>query len=131
MLPFGKFVGLANALESAWTFYVVFSGFSVGLFSFPPFLQPAPWWLLPAILLQIVFATILLGVAYGCLVGSKLALLLGAIVSLGMVLTFIAMFGVVPTDYLAVAILSCVIALTGNSFAWLKPSSPNPTPPSR
>jgi hypothetical protein len=120
MSPLGKFVGLANALESVWTFYTLFSGFRFGVFAFPLQYPPAPWWLVPAILLQMVFATILLGVAYGCLVGSQLAFPLGGIVSLGMLLTFIAMFGVVPTDYLAVAIFLCVIAVVGNAFAWFR-----------
>lgn len=127
MSPLGKFVGLANALESVWTFYTVLSGFSVGLFAydFPPFLQPAPWWLVPAILLQIVFATILLGVAYGCLVGSQFAFPLGALVSLGMLLSFILMFGIVPLDYLSVAVVLSLLAAVGNIFA-LRVS---PTPP--
>jgi hypothetical protein len=120
MSPFWKLVGLANALESVWTYYTLFSGFRVGIFSVPPWTPSAPWWLLPVILFQIVFATVLLGVAYGCLIESRWAFLSGAIVSLGMLFTFVAMFGIVPNDYLAVAILLCVVAAVGNAVVWLR-----------
>jgi hypothetical protein len=120
MSPFGKLVGLVNALESVWTFYTVFSGLRFGVFAFLLQDPPAPWWLVPAIALQVVFATVLLGVAYGCLIESRWAFLSGAIVSLGMLFTFVAMFGIVPNDYLAVAILLCVVAAVGNALVWLR-----------
>jgi len=130
LLPFGKLVGLLNLLEPIWTSYVLFSGFSVGLFITPPWLPPAPWWALPAILLLIVFAIILLGAAYGCLVGSRIAFPVGTAASLGMLLDFTGMIGIVPNDYLVVAIFVCVVAVVGNAFAWLRlKSNPlsNPT----
>jgi hypothetical protein len=120
MSPFGKLVGLANALESVWTVYTVFSGLRFGVFAFLLQDPPAPWWLVPAIALQVVFATVLLGVAYGCLIESRWAFLSGATVSLGMLFTFVAMFGIVPNDYLAVAILLCVVAAVGNALVWLR-----------
>ena len=75
-----------------------------------------------------MFAIFLLGVAYGCLVKSQGAFLSGAIVSVGMLVTFMVMFGIVPTNYLAVAILLCVIAVVGNTFFWLKLSNPQSSP---
>jgi hypothetical protein len=134
MSVFGKMVGLANVLVSVWTFYTVFSGFRFGLFAFQS-LPPTPWWLLPAVAFQIIFAAILLWVAYNCMVGSRLAPPIGAIVSLGMLLTFTGMFGLVPSDYLAVAIVLCIIAAAGNALGWFKsrrtrrtPAPPRPRP---
>jgi len=112
-----KSVVLADILESVWTFYTLLSGFRVGIFS-APWMPSAPWWLVPAIFLQFMLAIFLPGIAYGCLVKSQGAFLSGAIVSLGMLLTFVAIFGMVPTNYLAVAILLCVIAVVGNAFVW-------------
>jgi hypothetical protein len=123
MSPLGKLVGLANALESVWTFYTVFSGLRFGVFAFLLQDPPAPWWLVPAIALQVVFATALLGVAYGCLIESQWAFLSGAIVSLGMLVTFVAMLGVVPNNYLAVAMVLCVVAVLGNIFVWFRVKS--------
>ena len=117
-----KLVGLADTLESVWTFYTLLSGFRVGIFS-APWIPSAPWWLVPAIFLQFMLAIFLLGVAYGCLVKSQEVFLSGAIVSVGMLLTFVAMFGLVPNDYLAVAMVLCVVALLGNAFVWFREKS--------
>jgi hypothetical protein len=117
-----KLVGLADTLESVWTFYTLLSGFRVGIFS-APWIPSAPWWLVPAIFLQFMLAIFLLGVAYGCLVKSQEVFLSGAIVSVGMLLTFVAMFGLVPNDYLAVAMVLCIVALLGNAFVWFREKS--------
>jgi len=113
----GRLVGLANALESMWTFYVLFSGFSTGLSTV---YQPTPWWVLPTIGLWFILAVTLLGAAYGCLVRLHWAFPIGMVASLGVLLSFTAMYEIIPTTYLIVATLLSILAAFGNGMTWFK-----------